>query len=161
MTNETTRPDAEVRSVLVAIDLSPESAQIFRWALRLCHAQGGRIVLAYVLDVGEHVWSALARSFSREGIEKEMLDRAGAELAQIHDAIESHGLVVERRVLMGRPADQILACADAENVDLIVVGSHGRGPVAEFVLGGVADKVVRRAHRPVCVLPVGRGSRVQ
>lgn len=45
-----------------------------------------------------------------------------------------------------------MAAADAENADLIIVGSHGRSGVSRFLIGSVSDFVVRHAHCPVMVI---------
>jgi len=55
----------------------------------------------------------------------------------------------------GTPFVEIVRCARDENVDLIVIGTHGRGPIAHILLGSVAEKVVR--HAPCPVLTVREG----
>lgn len=51
------------------------------------------------------------------------------------------------------PADGILAVAEAEGVDLIVVASHGRSGMTRWLLGSVAEKVARAAEVPVVIVP--------
>ena len=60
--------------------------------------------------------------------------------------------VVESAVGTGQPADEIVEYADNNAVDLIVIGTHGRGGVERMWLGSVTEKVLRRAHCPVLVL---------
>jgi nucleotide-binding universal stress UspA family protein len=50
---------------------------------------------------------------------------------------------------VGHPFVEILACAAEQKADLIVMGTHGRGPVAHVLLGSVTEKVVRKAPCPV------------
>ena len=52
----------------------------------------------------------------------------------------------------GEPGDAIVAAADAESADIIVVGSHGRSGVSRVFMGSVSDFVVRHAHCPVMVV---------
>jgi universal stress protein A len=52
----------------------------------------------------------------------------------------------------GDPGDAIVAAADSEKADLIVIGSHGRSGVSRFFIGSVSDYVVRHAHCPVMVV---------
>jgi nucleotide-binding universal stress UspA family protein len=52
----------------------------------------------------------------------------------------------------GDPGEAIVAAADAETADVIVVGSHGRSGVSRFLIGSVSDSVVRHAHCPVMVV---------
>ena len=52
----------------------------------------------------------------------------------------------------GEAGEAIVAAADSEDADLIVVGSHGRSGVSRFFIGSVSDFVVRHAHCPVMVV---------
>jgi nucleotide-binding universal stress UspA family protein len=51
--------------------------------------------------------------------------------------------------LCGSPFMEIVAYAKAQNIDLIVLGTHGRGPIAHMLMGSVAERVVRKAPCPV------------
>jgi nucleotide-binding universal stress UspA family protein len=55
-------------------------------------------------------------------------------------------------VWTGQPGESIVSAAQAEDADLVVVGSHGRGVVARILLGSVSDHVVRHAPCPVLVV---------
>ncbi len=55
----------------------------------------------------------------------------------------------EHRMLVGDPAGAIVRCADDDNIDLIVLGTHGRSGLTRLVMGSVAEAVVRRASCPV------------
>jgi len=59
------------------------------------------------------------------------------------------GLKTMRATRMGNAFLEIVGYADEKNIDLIVVGTHGRGALAHMLLGSVAEKVVRKAHCPV------------
>jgi nucleotide-binding universal stress UspA family protein len=59
---------------------------------------------------------------------------------------------VVSEVLAGDPADEIVAYADNHDVDLIVVGSRGRGTLASTLLGSVSHAVLQEARRPVLVV---------
>lgn len=56
---------------------------------------------------------------------------------------------VQRVVRVGAPAREILGYAETEGIDLIVMGTHGRGAIAQLLLGSVAEHVVRHAPCPV------------
>ena len=56
----------------------------------------------------------------------------------------------------GSPAAEILQAAERHDVELIVLGSHGKGQLHYTFLGSVAEKVVRHADRPVLVVPPER-----
>jgi nucleotide-binding universal stress UspA family protein len=55
----------------------------------------------------------------------------------------------------GNPGDTIVAVAEELDADLIVMASHARSGLSRILLGSVAEEVLRHAHRPLLVLPVG------
>ncbi len=66
------------------------------------------------------------------------------------------GAKIVRTLRMGNPSVEIVKYAEDANIDLIVVGTHGRGGLVQMLLGSVAEKVVRKAGCPVLtVRPAG------
>ena len=65
---------------------------------------------------------------------------------------------VEYRLLTGEPADAVVRSAEEDDVDLIVLGSHGRTGLSRLLMGSVAEAIVRKAHCPVLVYkqPAGK-----
>ena len=83
--------------------------------------------------------------------------RDGREEAQRHldeavRAFEAGGVQAKPILRVGDPADEIIAAAKAISPDLLVVGSHGRGPMGRFMLGSVSEAVVHRWTGPVLVV---------
>lgn len=79
------------------------------------------------------------------------LGRARAAIAAAIPAAEERRVPYETEVVQGLPAEAIREVARVRNVDLIVVGSRGRGAVTGAVLGSVSADIVHRADRPVLV----------
>jgi nucleotide-binding universal stress UspA family protein/predicted transcriptional regulator len=79
---------------------------------------------------------------------------SAAYLQSIAETMRSKGLRVDTDVRDGRPATQILEAAQAHEADVIVMGTHGRSGPARWLLGSVADEVVRHADRPVLLVSV-------
>ena len=65
------------------------------------------------------------------------------------------GLSVEASVVLGRADTMIIAAA--EEADMVVLASHGRGGLARMALGSVADAVVRGSGKPVMIIPAPAG----
>jgi nucleotide-binding universal stress UspA family protein len=59
---------------------------------------------------------------------------------------------VESAVAEGRPSAEVLDYVQKNNVDLVVMGTHGRGAIGKALLGSVADNVIRQAECPVMVV---------
>jgi nucleotide-binding universal stress UspA family protein len=145
------------KQILVATDLLPTSLPALRTALRLAHEQGARLVALYVVEVWmvERQWFttitdddiAFHRSFLKREEEASLreLDEQ-TKLARAEERLELH---VDSIVKDGQAADCIVASSAERTCDLIVIGTRGR----PTTLGSVAEEVVRRAGRPVLVIP--------
>jgi len=81
--------------------------------------------------------------------EKAVQDQAKDYLARMSDKLKKEGLAVQTAIVKGRAADAILDYARKNNVDLIIMSTHGRSGVSRWVMGSVTDKVVRHATIPV------------
>ena len=68
------------------------------------------------------------------------------------------GIDVSFLVWTGDPGDVIVEAAEAEHADMVLVGSHGRGPVGRLLLGSVSEFVVRNAPCPVLVVRPREGA---
>jgi len=68
------------------------------------------------------------------------------------ETADEYGVTLNTATEMGRPATVIVEYADEEDVDQILMGSHGRSGVSRILLGSVAETVVRRATVPVTVV---------
>jgi nucleotide-binding universal stress UspA family protein len=82
----------------------------------------------------------------------ELRMRADAELAEVLESVNVSE--AQRRVHVGEPADQILEVAEEIDAALIVIPSRGKVGLRRWMIGSVAERVVRRARCPVLVLPV-------
>ena len=80
--------------------------------------------------------------------------RASRELAAQAVVVRGReaGVLATFLVWEGEPGPAIVEAAVAEQVDMIVVGSHGRGAVGRLLLGSVSDHVIRNATAPVLVV---------
>lgn len=83
----------------------------------------------------------------------QLLQQTSDELARTRDVAVGLGARdVETVVVEGQPAAEIVRVADERRIDLIVLGSHGRGGISRAILGSVADKVMRTARCPVLIV---------
>jgi nucleotide-binding universal stress UspA family protein len=77
---------------------------------------------------------------------------ARRRLAALLGRARAAGARARARLVAGGPADEILKAGRGWRPDLIVIGTHGRGGVRRFLMGSVAEQVVRRASRPVLTM---------
>jgi universal stress protein A len=138
------------RRILCAIDFSLASTAALRHADELAVRLGATLtVLHVVADPLKQPWTAEAYGLNIADLEAEWIRGTNADLSRLARACKSNPVTVCR---VGKPAVEILDWARTDSADLIVVGSHGHGALAQMILGSVADRVVRQAPCPVLLV---------
>lgn len=141
-------------TILLCTDGSEAALQAIVSGVRLVPAE--RVVLATVIDPPDQTLVTGVSGFAGGAMSPEEFDRYEADRRAAADALLSEtareaGLgSVEMRVLAGDAGTAICDAAEAEGVDVIVMGSRGRSGLRRAVLGSVSDHVVR--HAPCSVL---------
>lgn len=109
------------------------------------------IVVLHVIDPGEATYSGgEAGPYFPDGWYDTAVDTAERHLETAREHLSDRSVETHHEV--GRPAQTIVEFVDDEDVDYVVVGSHGRTGVARLLLGSVAEGVVRRSAVPVMVV---------
>ncbi len=107
----------------------------------------------YVLDVAG--FTAYPIDGSWENMYDVLLDAGKNIVANAEKELASRGVCEDQivsTVLDGHPAEELDTYAGSHNIDLIVIGSHGRKGLNRLLIGSVADKVVRAAKVPVLII---------
>jgi nucleotide-binding universal stress UspA family protein len=143
---------SEVRSILIATDLSDASNAVVAHAYRLLRPAGGRVELLTVHALGPA--DAIAAIPLPPPLRPE--DRAAIE-ARLRSLIppeaDALGITTQVSVAEARfAAEAIAAAAERLDVDLVAVGSHGRSGIGRALLGSVAEELARRSPRPVLIV---------
>jgi nucleotide-binding universal stress UspA family protein len=143
------------RTIVAAIDFSVTSDEALRVACELASSHGSTLHLLHVIpDARRQAWSVEAPGLDFSALQQESVVDAERMLASLALPVAMPLVRVVRRVVAGLPsAREIAQYAATEGADLIVVGTHGYGPVRRFVLGSVADQVIRMAPCPVLTVP--------
>ncbi len=145
-----------LRSVLVAADFSATGKRALEQALCMV-PEGGKLVLVHILHP-EPIPGGMVPQYrlkTQPTDEQLRMDRSLADaeikqlLALVPDSIEGKSEVV----IAENPARSILEAADRHAVDLVCMGTRGRGALATAMLGSVAREVAQRSHRPILLVP--------
>jgi nucleotide-binding universal stress UspA family protein len=142
------------RHVLAAIDLDVTTGFVLQAAIQETLARpGAKLLVLYVMPLfSGDPFDARPDSYRTRMVE-EVTKRTREALALYVG--EHPGTLlpeVEIELALGRPAREIVALAARFDVDLVLVGSHGRRGLSKFFSGSVSEKVVRRAGCPVIVV---------
>jgi nucleotide-binding universal stress UspA family protein len=143
----------KIQKILFPTDFSPASDAVLRHATALARGNNATLLIVHVeeppLAYGSGELFYGVSDFSTESLQK-MLDSV---------VPPDPTVPVVRRLVMGDPAAEIPRVAKEENVDLIVMGTHGRTGLLRLLMGSVAELVVRRA--PCAVLTVRQPETVE
>lgn len=109
--------------------------------------------LAEQFDATAHVLHVVDVQKTETAPHREAWRKRGEEyVGEVADDASRAGIAVETEVRTGYPADCILAYTDEYDIDLVAMGTHGRTGVRRYVLGSVAERVVRLADVPVLIV---------
>jgi nucleotide-binding universal stress UspA family protein len=151
-----------MKGILVGVDGSDQSREAVRLAAKLASGMGAELLVAWVAPrleaMGSGDFPPAVRAFCRESEDRGLLmlrevvdaelhpfgdpDVEGEPLAKVLPGIE---------LLHGSPAEELARRAGRDDVDMVVVGSRGKGAAARLLLGSVTDRLVRVSPKPVLV----------
>jgi universal stress protein A len=143
---------AAIKRVLVPLDLGDSTERTLDYAKMLAAPFGASLVLLHVVAnpyvaAASDVYLPPPQDFL-DTLEQDARNRLNALVTEP----DRSRFKVETVVKVGNPLVEIVEHARASQVDLIVMGTHGRTGVAHFVLGSVAERVVRTAPCPVLTI---------
>ena len=134
------------KRVVVAVDFSETSLRAARLALEVA-SPNATVYLAHVgpRDALLHEWNGWGLSYK---------DDAGDALQKLREQLQvPAGMIVQRVLLQGDPATELLAFATSVNADTIATGSHGHGFVTRMLVGSVTTRIVRCSTCSVLCVP--------
>src|SRR4051812_2571395 len=148
-----------MKHLLVATDLSPIADAALERAIAFAARDGAKITLAYA----EHHYvptpgMSLPETEALANLEASQRGAADEALEERRQEARDAGVTAEVVARRGNPDDVIPELAEEVGADLVVIATHGRTGIRRFLLGSVAEHVVRRS--PVSVL-VTRGTTVE
>ena len=144
-----------LKRILVATDFSDHSKVAVKYAAALAEAFSSEVILCHVVEAPDLISQIppSGEGYFPPNFQEQQRQAAEKECDKI---IADHGIKTGRTLIVeGSPFFEVIRAAKAENVDLVVVGTHGRGAIAHVLLGSVAEKIVRKAPCPVLTVREG------
>ncbi|CQH58988.1 UspA domain protein [Halobacterium hubeiense] len=136
--------------ILVPTDGSEETREAVEHAIDLAAEHDATVHALYVVNSAS--FSGLPMESSWESVAAMMNEEGAAALDDVEALADDRGVPVERALVDGNPSREIVRYA--EDCDLVVMGTHGRGGIDRLLLGSVAEKVVRSSSVPVLTVRV-------
>ena len=168
-------PEVQVKKILYATDLSENARYAFAYAVSLANLYNAGITMIHVLPevpalldqtvigyISEESWQKI-KSAQMDDAKEALIGKKREHLAikealhqfsedvkqqQAGDGFTTDDIIVRR----GNPVEEILKYCEEKNCDLIVMGTHGHGTLADVMMGSTARRVLRRSKKPVLVV---------
>jgi nucleotide-binding universal stress UspA family protein len=85
-------------------------------------------------------------------IEEERKSSVARYLAAVISRVKQEGIKYKAEVLVGKVADRLVDYVDANEIDLVLIATHGRSGISRWVRGSIADRVLRSSRAPVLMV---------
>ena len=160
----------EIKKILYPTDMSDTSNYAFSYAASLANRYDALITILHVLKnpmptsenlvtnvLGETKWLEILDRNKTEVVEKirsrleKFCEETKAELSSCPFLME------EVIVKVGTPVEEIIWEVDQKDYDMVVMGAHGHGAIADTVMGSVSRRVIRRCKKPVLIVRLPKG----
>jgi nucleotide-binding universal stress UspA family protein len=139
--------------LLVAVDLFESTEKVVKKAEEIAIALSARMWLLHVAEPEpDFVGLKVGPQTVRDSLSKEFQGEH-RQIQEIADRSRKAGLDTTALIVQGATAETILNMASELNVDMIVVGSHGRGAMYQLLVGSVSEEVLHKSEWPVLVIP--------
>jgi nucleotide-binding universal stress UspA family protein len=141
-----------LKKILVPIDFSDNSKKALRYAIPFAQQFNASLTLVYIVEPTIYPSDFGFGQVGFPDVEKELHEKAIGEMSALIDSIVPKSLKTQTMVGSGIPFVEITTYAKQEEVDMIIVATHGRSGVEHILFGSTAEKIIRKAPCPVLVV---------
>ncbi len=155
----------KIKKILYATDLSPNARYAFSYAASMAEKYDAKITILHVFEelspssnvrlsfiMGEDRWQELTKDKAQKVFD-EVHRRLEKFCDDMHNEFTECQFIVEDILVKeGNPSQQILTLTEQKDYDIVVMGTHGAGFLADAMMGSTARRVVRRCQLPVMVI---------
>ena len=142
------------RKIMLATDGSESARKAVDSAIEIAKSSNAKLYAVHVIALGDY-YSSMPLSIDAEWIKamEEHLRIQGKEATHyVENAGRAANVEVEPVILEGNPANEIVDFAEKNDIDLIVMGTQGKTGIQRFLIGSVAENVVRHSIKTVLVV---------
>jgi universal stress protein A len=148
--------DLSFKVILVPIDFSEQSKKTVKFATRFAARYRAAVRLLHVFQIPDYAVTQFEHRQRGFDQLKNQVDIAEEEARQNLEALEkellNQGMDVKATLRVGYPFEEIVLTANDPEIDLIIIGTHGRSGIKRLLLGSTAERVVEHAPCPVLVV---------
>jgi universal stress protein A len=150
-----------IKRILVPVDFSAHSDRAIEYAITMGKHFGACVELFHVVEdpFESGGWGSEVYMSDLDGLRQRAIDDAKARLERCLSTPPAGSLPLVTTVRMGHVANTIVEYAKTIQADLVVMGTHGRTGLAHFIIGSVAERVVRLAPCPVLTVGLEKSNK--
>jgi nucleotide-binding universal stress UspA family protein len=141
-------------NILIATDGSENSKRAVKAGIEIAKTFGGKVTALFVADPRRYFMGEVSYNIADEvveGVKKEVMREGEAAIHQAEEDAKLASVSFEKKIAEGHPVEEILK--HGSNMDLIVIGRMGLTGMPKFLVGSVAEKVIRNSNVPVQLVP--------
>jgi len=139
----------KLRKVLVPTDFSESARHALTYGTSFAREYHAALVILHVVENLTVGYASDLFPVPMAEVFQEISGYARTELARLGEDARQKGLSVEEIVVQGKPSAEIIRFAAENEVDMIVLGAHGKGMLDQALFGSTTERVVRRSPCPV------------
>ncbi|MDR3625519.1 MAG: universal stress protein [Ignavibacteriaceae bacterium] len=144
--------EPEIKKILVPIDFSDYSKRALKYAVNFAKKFNAQLFLIYVVEPIIYPPDFSMGQIAIPSVDLEMDKRAFEELNKLAEKEIPAELIANTIVKTGKPFIEIIETASEENIDIVIIATHGHTGMEHILFGSTAEKVVRKAPCPVLIL---------
>lgn len=139
----------KLKKVLVPTDFSDSARHAFSYGVSFAREYKAELVLLHVVENLTVGYASDLFPVPMAEVFQEISGYAKTELAKLAEEAKQKGVAVSDVVAQGKPSAEIIRYAAENGVDMIVLGTHGKGMLDQALFGSTTERVVRRSPCPV------------
>jgi nucleotide-binding universal stress UspA family protein len=138
-----------LQRILVPTDFSESARHALGYGVALASEFGAELLLLHVVEALPGGYASELFPAPMAEVFQQVSAYARTELARLRAEVEEKGVRVRECLAQGKPSAEIVRQAREEAVDMIVLGTHGKGVLDKALFGSTTERVVRKAPCPV------------
>ncbi len=139
----------KLKKVLVPTDFSDSAHQALRYGMSFAKEYDAELILLHVVENLTVGYASDLFPVPMAEVFQEISGYAKTELAKLGQEAREREITVRELVVQGKPSAEIIRIAAENEIDVIVLGTHGKGMLDQALFGSTTERVVRRAPCPV------------
>ncbi len=140
----------EFKKILFPVDLSEVAPKIVPFVIYMAQKFEAEVHLLFVVRIMDYFATDMyVASQAITRLESEIVQGATKKMAEfLNDFVKDH-VPYRTKIVVGDPAEEIFSYIEAEKVDLVIMGTHGRKGLDRILFGSVAERVIKMSPVPV------------